>query len=838
MLRMSPADVAAWEGSEAEAGAGTSRGAQARPGSARGGSRGASGDGAEERASDVPAAAGAGRAPPLFLELDEWDRAADDADDSGDDADDGGDDADDGGDDADDADDGGDDRDGSGASDGAASDAGGGHADGQAASSASALRKALPPGNGAGLIPLFSTNLSELCLWYEATNPVYGRSNNPYDLLRTVGGSSGGEACVVASGAVPLGVGSDIGGSIRMPAAFNGVFGHKPTGGLVPGTGQFPFATTRLLCTGPIARYAEDLWPALCVVAGADADGDAACRGQPLSVFGLIRAAGFAGPGPGAGAGAGAAGPDPPRNSCRGGPVRRSPAHAGRTPIPDLPFVAGADSGPGPCEVPEEGPAEPAAGRVGGVLASPATEAQHAGRHAAVGSGSHSGSPPRRASSSARVRRRRKPAERSEPRPLLVPGGGVPATSSAPRLSQTQVCKSVRGTPAFRRYARLRAPVGGAPWREGRPSLPRAPAPPVPCVEAGWVRGPHRINWADVTVFCVPDLASQSQLLASPCTTGVEGALSAQDATALALCSRLGCKGVERLALPELTQAFSVWSAALQAEEPTPQSEFLADRRPSVGSRAPALRLLLARLCGLPLTAASGCAGLGGGPARPAKDGWDPAVVDRPCVGRGPLGCLRHGIPALGLGVLEPLQARLIPRLYAAMARSAVALRRRLSETLSAGSATGGGGILVFPTHPVAAPPHNAPLFEFVNVAFTAIFNAATLPATSVPVTLLSPQQHSAALAQLAAAPGRSLTTCADAQVPDTRLPLGVQLVSGLGMDHLTIGAALRLDQTVVPVGGAALERSGVGAARFGWRPPPCCVDAGITPGARDLPLG
>ena len=172
------------------------------------------------------------------------------------------------------------------------------------------------------------------------------------------------------------------------------------------------------------------------------------------------------------------------------------------------------------------------------------------------------------------------------------------------------------------------------------------------------------------------------------------------------------------------------------------------------------------------------------------------------------------------------------------MARSAVALRRRLSETLSAGSATGGGGILVFPTHPVAAPPHDAPLFEFVNVAFTAIFNAATLPATSVPVTLLSPQQHSAALAQHAAAPGRSLATCADAQVPDTRLPLGVQLVSGLGMDHLTIGAALRLDQTVVPVGGAALERSGVGAARFGWRPPPCCVDAGITPGARDLPLG
>jgi Asp-tRNA(Asn)/Glu-tRNA(Gln) amidotransferase A subunit family amidase len=149
----------------------------------------------------------------------------------------------------------------------------------------------LPVGKGAGFIPLWSTNLSELCMWYEASNPVYGCSNNPYDLTRTVGGSSGGEGAAIAMGGAPVGVGSDVGGSIRMPAAFNGVFGHKPSGGLVPNSGQYPFSTSRILSTGPLARYAEDLWPMLAVMAGANNGTDAACRGVPLSVFGTIEGA-------------------------------------------------------------------------------------------------------------------------------------------------------------------------------------------------------------------------------------------------------------------------------------------------------------------------------------------------------------------------------------------------------------------------------------------------------------------------------------------------------------------------------------------------------------------
>lgn len=125
----------------------------------------------------------------------------------------------------------------------------------------------------AGAVPMGVTNTSELCMWLESNNKVYGRTNNPYDPSRIVGGSSGGEGAIVAAGGSPFGLGSDIGGSIRLPAFFNGVFGHKPTGGLVPGTGQFPIAENealRYLTTGPLCRFAEDLMPFLRVVSGAD----------------------------------------------------------------------------------------------------------------------------------------------------------------------------------------------------------------------------------------------------------------------------------------------------------------------------------------------------------------------------------------------------------------------------------------------------------------------------------------------------------------------------------------------------------------------------------------
>uniref|UniRef100_A0A8C5SLV9 Fatty acid amide hydrolase 2 n=1 Tax=Laticauda laticaudata TaxID=8630 RepID=A0A8C5SLV9_LATLA len=123
----------------------------------------------------------------------------------------------------------------------------------------------------AGAIPLGVTNCSELCMWFESSNLVYGRSNNPYNLDCIVGGSSGGEGCILAAAGSLIGIGSDIGGSIRMPAFFNGIFGHKPTTGVVPNDGQFPDAVgnrTNFLCTGPMCRYAEDMELLLRVMAG------------------------------------------------------------------------------------------------------------------------------------------------------------------------------------------------------------------------------------------------------------------------------------------------------------------------------------------------------------------------------------------------------------------------------------------------------------------------------------------------------------------------------------------------------------------------------------------
>ena len=142
----------------------------------------------------------------------------------------------------------------------------------------------------AGAIPLGVSNLSELCMWMESSNPVYGRTNNPYDPTRIVGGSSGGEGAIIAAGGSPFGLGSDIGGSIRMPAFFNGVFGHKPTGGMVPGSGQHPLAENealRYLTTGPLTRRAEDLFPLLEILAGPDGEDEGVLEfelGNPANV--------------------------------------------------------------------------------------------------------------------------------------------------------------------------------------------------------------------------------------------------------------------------------------------------------------------------------------------------------------------------------------------------------------------------------------------------------------------------------------------------------------------------------------------------------------------------
>lgn len=133
----------------------------------------------------------------------------------------------------------------------------------------------------AGAIILGTTNTPELLMAWETDNLLYGRTNNPWDLSRTAGGSSGGEAAAIASGCSAGGVGSDGGGSIRVPAHFCGICGLKPTPGRIPATGHFPqsvgpFALIGVV--GPMARTVSDLKVLFDVMQGPDVGDPSAAR--------------------------------------------------------------------------------------------------------------------------------------------------------------------------------------------------------------------------------------------------------------------------------------------------------------------------------------------------------------------------------------------------------------------------------------------------------------------------------------------------------------------------------------------------------------------------------
>jgi amidase len=124
---------------------------------------------------------------------------------------------------------------------------------------------------GAGL--LGKTNIPVALGDWQANSPVYGRTNNPWDLARTPGGSTGGGAAALAAGMTPLEIGSDIGGSIRVPAAYCGVYGHRPSETAIPRAGAFPFGDLAnpaaiMGVQGPLARSAVDLELLFDVVTG------------------------------------------------------------------------------------------------------------------------------------------------------------------------------------------------------------------------------------------------------------------------------------------------------------------------------------------------------------------------------------------------------------------------------------------------------------------------------------------------------------------------------------------------------------------------------------------
>lgn len=126
----------------------------------------------------------------------------------------------------------------------------------------------------AGAIVIAKTNTPEMTMDYDCDNPVFGPTNNPWNRERVPGGSSGGEAAALAAGMSPLGMGSDFRGSIRVPAAFCGVVGLKPSWGTIPGSGHMapgiasPPPIAHMATIGPMARYVDDLTLAYNVVKG------------------------------------------------------------------------------------------------------------------------------------------------------------------------------------------------------------------------------------------------------------------------------------------------------------------------------------------------------------------------------------------------------------------------------------------------------------------------------------------------------------------------------------------------------------------------------------------
>lgn len=165
------------------------------------------------------------------------------------------------------------------------------------------LKDYSPPSDGpiardvfaAGACLLGKTNIPVALGDWQADSPVYGRTNNPWDVERTPGGSTGGGAAALAAGMTPLEIGSDIGGSIRVPAAYCGVYGHRPSETAVPRAGAFPFADVEnpafvMGVQGPLARSATDVELLFDIVAGPGVGEDAGwalqlprARGDQLS---------------------------------------------------------------------------------------------------------------------------------------------------------------------------------------------------------------------------------------------------------------------------------------------------------------------------------------------------------------------------------------------------------------------------------------------------------------------------------------------------------------------------------------------------------------------------
>jgi aspartyl-tRNA(Asn)/glutamyl-tRNA(Gln) amidotransferase subunit A len=140
----------------------------------------------------------------------------------------------------------------------------------------------------AGAIPLMKTNIPEFSAWTETDNLVTGRTNNPWNVERTPGGSSGGESAALAAGMSPIGIGSDVMISVRGPAAFTGIAALKATHGRVPYTGHYPRVTSHWWHVGAMARTVQDVALGYSILQGPDGIDGYAVHGRDAEAGGRI----------------------------------------------------------------------------------------------------------------------------------------------------------------------------------------------------------------------------------------------------------------------------------------------------------------------------------------------------------------------------------------------------------------------------------------------------------------------------------------------------------------------------------------------------------------------
>ncbi len=579
----------------------------------------------------------------------------------------------------------------------------------------------------AGFIALANTNTSELCMWYESSNRLHGRTGNMYHPGRMVGGSSGGEACLVSGAGAPVGLGSDVGGSIRLPAHFNGVWGHKPSGGLVPNMGQYPAVNSPILCTGPLTRHAVDLWPLLRLLAG---------------------------PPEAAAAAALASGQDSP-----GGVALSAAAAAGA-----------------PCTRPIHGP----------------TAALHPSSREHIMYGNDGGWAMQLRS-------------RGFHNGFL---SSDPSQSTGRPMLKAMTGHATRGAVA---HVTL-ADAAGAFLS----SVPQSACPAVTPVQDAVVSGNGSLRRLQGTLrgrikVFVPRAGDLKHPLGL--TTSVEPFV--QDSLRRCAEAAAAVTGgeVQTLDLPEMSSAFDLWSALLRAEgghmfkellgdEPAYESmsmlqtlrklfasavfdwargeghpEQRVEQEPiprDATQRRPSAALLAEQDAQLvdPFAAQRKAAVVAGRQPAPevhrVRQGGTPE--ERVAFHPAP-----YTFPGLGLVVIEELPQTLMPAFVEASRLRGLQLRQRLDRTL------GRNGVLVVPVQPTTAQAHNVPMWSFLNVGYTMLFNATLNPVTVVPCGL-----------------------------DEDGLPCGMQLVGARGSDVTTIALGVLLE---------AMQRKG-GKGAFGWVPP------------------